>query len=106
MSVSNYKRSFVSVALLAAALALSGCSSSIVDMPGMGSPSDAAAHPKEPDAYLPVHDIPPDRDAAVIPPAERQKIEAELIAARDRQAIAAAQGAAAQNPSGQNSSAK
>ena len=53
----------------------------------VGTPADAPARPKEAGAYLPVHDLPPDRDAAVIPPKERTKIEAELIAARDRQAV-------------------
>ncbi len=74
----------MSGALLIAALALGGCSSQIADM----SAADTPAHPKEPGAYLPVHDLPPDRDQAVIPPDQRAKIEAELAAARDRQAVA------------------
>ena len=82
-------------ALLAAALALGGCSSSIADLPIVGTPADAPARPKDAGAYLPVHDLPPDRDEAAMPPAERAKIEAELAAARDRQAsIAAAQNSA------------
>lgn len=72
-------------ALLMAAFALSGCSSQLADM----SAADTPAHPKEPGAYLPVHDLPPDRDQAVIPPDQRAKIEAELAAARERQAVAA-----------------
>ncbi|MEZ2143837.1 hypothetical protein AAE026_16375 [Bradyrhizobium sp. DN5] len=72
-------------ALLIAALALGGCSSQLADM----TPADAQAHPKEPGSYLPVHDLPPDRDQATIPPDQRAKIEAELAAARDRQAVAA-----------------
>ena len=44
----------------------------------MGTLTDAAS----------VHDLPPDRDQAVIPPDQRAKIEAELAAARDRQAVA------------------
>jgi hypothetical protein len=99
MSVHRDKRAFALGALLTAALALSGCSSSIVDLPGANTTSDAAAHPREPDAYLPVHDLPPDRDEAVIPPDQRAKIEKELIAARDHQASAVAgQPAAAPNP--------
>jgi hypothetical protein len=35
-----------------------------------------------------VHDLPPDRDQAVISPDQRAKIEAELAAARDRQSVA------------------
>ena len=72
--------------LLMAALALGGCSSTIADLPVVGTPADAPARPKEAGAYLPVHDLPPDRDQAVIPPKERAKIESELIAARDHQA--------------------
>ena len=75
-------------ALCAAALAVGGCSTQIADMPGVGLPSDAPQRPKEAGAYLPVHDLPPDRVDAIIPPAERAKIEAELIAARERQATA------------------
>ncbi|AWL96300.1 MULTISPECIES: hypothetical protein [Bradyrhizobium] len=71
-------------ALLIAALAVGGCSSQLADM----TPADAQAHPREPGTYLPVHDLPPDRDQAVIPPEQRAKIEAELAAARDRQAVA------------------
>ena len=97
MSVDRNKKVFALGALLTAALALSGCSSSIVDLPGASTTSDAAAHPREPDAYLPVHDLPPDRDEAVIPPDQRAKIEKELIAARDRQA-AAGQPAATPSP--------
>lgn len=71
-------------ALLIAALAVGGCSSQLADM----TPADAQAHPKESSTYLPVHDLPPDRNQAVIPPEQRAKIEAELAAARDRQAVA------------------
>lgn len=72
-------------ALLSVAFALGGCSSQIADM----TPADAQAHSREPGSYLPVHDLPPDRDQAIIPPDQRAKIEAELAAARDRQAVAA-----------------
>lgn len=74
-------------ALLMAALALGGCSSSIMDL---AAPGDAPPRAKEAGAYLPVHDIPPDRDEVVITPEQRAKIEAELVAARDRQASSGA----------------
>ena len=80
--------------LLVSVLAVGGCSTSIADLPGVGLPNDAPARPKEANGYLPVHDLPPDRDEAAIKPAEQAKIQAELIAARDRQATAAAQNAA------------
>jgi hypothetical protein len=84
-------------ALLLSALALGGCSTSIADLPLVGTPADAPSRPKEAGAYLPVEELPPDRDEAAMTPAERAKIKAELIAARDRQASAAAAAAAAQN---------
>jgi hypothetical protein len=83
MSVDRNKRAMALEALLLlSALALGSCTSSIADLPLLGSPSDAPARPKDPGAYLPVNDLPPDREEAVIPPAERAKIEAELAAAR------------------------
>jgi hypothetical protein len=77
-------------ALLTAALALGGCSMSIADLPLIGTPADAPGRPKEAGAYLPVENLPPNRDEAAIAPAEQAKIKAELQAARDRQASAAA----------------
>jgi hypothetical protein len=79
-------------ALLVAALALGGCSTTIADLPAVGTPADAPERPKEPGAYLPVHDLPPDREEAIISPAERAKIQAELAAARERQAAVVAIG--------------
>jgi len=76
--------------LLLSALALGGCSTSIADMPIFGTPADAPERAKDPSAYLPVHDLPPDREEPELAPAERAKIQAELVAARDRQASAAA----------------
>lgn len=77
-------------ALFVSALAVSGCSTSIADLPGVGLPSDAPARPKEAGGYLPVHDLPPQRDEAAMKPADQAKMQAELLAARDRQAAAAA----------------
>ena len=80
-------------ALVLSVLTLGGCSS-IADMPVAGLPADAPERPKQPGAYLPVHDLPPDRVEAAMPPAERAKVQAELLAARDRQASSVA----GQNP--------
>ena len=95
MSAGRQNRVLAWGVLLMAALSLGGCSSTIADLPVVGTPADAPARPKEAGAYLPVHDLPPDRDEAVIPPKERAKIESELIAARDRQASTNAQNGAA-----------
>jgi hypothetical protein len=79
-------RAFAAGVLLLSALALGGCSMSIADLPLVGTPADAPERPKEAGAYLPVHDLPPDRQEAALAPAERAKIAAELAAARDHQA--------------------
>ena len=76
--------------LLLSALALSGCSISIADLPLGGTPADAPARPKEAGPYLPVNELPPDREETAMAPAEQAKILSELAAARDRQASAAA----------------
>jgi hypothetical protein len=89
MPVDRMIRLWSMAALFASALAVSGCSTSIADLPGVGLPSDAPARPKEASGYLPVHDLPPQREEAVIKPAEQAKIQAELLAARDRQASSA-----------------
>lgn len=94
MLVDRKRRALASGALLLSALALGGCSSSIADLPLVGTPADAPARPKEAGGYLPVHDLPPDREEAAMAPAERAKIAAELAAARDRQASVAAKEAA------------
>ena len=87
MSVDRHEKAFaVGAFALLALLALASCSSPIADMPSLETPADAAARPR--DAYLPVHDLPPDREEPLIPPDQRAKIEAELAAARDRQASA------------------
>ncbi len=77
-------------ALLMSALALSGCANSIADMPLAGTPAEAPPRPKDAGPFLPVNDLPPDRDEAAMDPVQRAKIQAELIAARDRQASATA----------------
>jgi hypothetical protein len=89
------KRVLALGALVASALALGGCSISIADLPLAGTPADAPERPKEAGAYLPVHDLPPVREESAMAPAERAKIQSELIAARDRQASTAAAKAAA-----------
>ncbi len=76
--------------MLLSALALGGCSTSIADLPLVGTPADAPAHARETGAYLPVNELPPARDAAAMDPADRAKLQAELVAARERQASVAA----------------
>ena len=90
--MSGYRTSKVLLcgALLMTALTLGGCATSIADLPLVGTPADAPGRPKEAGGYLPVEDLPPNRDEAAIAPAEQAKIKSELLAARDRQASASA----------------
>jgi hypothetical protein len=89
MSLDREKRALILGALVLSALALGGCSTSIAEFPSIGTSADAA-HPKEAGAFLPVHDVPPEREEPELAPAERARIRAELLAARDRQAAAPA----------------
>ena len=85
MTVDRGKRLLVGGALLLlSALALGGCSTSIADLPLFGSAG--TTHAKDPGGFLPVEDLPPNRDDAAIAPDEQAQIKAELLAARDRQA--------------------
>ncbi len=91
MSVNRTKTVLAAGALLLSALALGGCSISIADLPLVGTPADAPGHGKEAaESYLPVEELPQGRDEATMAPADRAKIKAELLAARDRQASATA----------------
>ena len=85
-SVDRKRRPLALAALLLSALALGGCSTSLADLPLLGTPADAPARPRQAGGYLPVHDLPPDREEPALPPPEQARIERELIAARDRQA--------------------
>jgi hypothetical protein len=86
MSVDRKTRAVAAGVLLLSVLALGGCATSIADMPLVGTPADAPARPKEAGTYLPVHDLPPDREEAAMAPSEQAKVLKELSAARDRQA--------------------
>ena len=71
-------------------LVLGGCSLSIADLPLTGTPADAPPRSKDAAGYLPVNELPPDREEAAMNPAERAKVQSELVAARERQAAASA----------------
>lgn len=88
MSGVRLNGAWAGAALLLMTLSLGGCSISIGDLPLGGPSSDARA--KDAGGYLPVNQLPPDRDEAAMNPAERAKIQNELVAARDRQASAVA----------------
>ncbi len=80
------------------ALSAAGCLATVADLPLADGASDtAAARNKETSAYIPVHAVPLDRIEPTMDPGQRAKIQAELIAARDRQASATDVAAAAKN---------
>jgi len=83
-----------------ATIPLSGCSTSVADLPIVGVPEGAPKRPANPGAFPAVHDIPAPREQTALDPAEQAKIEAELAAARDRQAAAAAAANAPSAPPG------
>ncbi len=72
------------------ALSAAGCLATVADSPLADGASDTAAHAREAGAYIPVHGMPLDRMEPAMDPGQRAKIQAELIAARDRQASASA----------------
>lgn len=70
------------------AVTLGGCSLPIADLPLIGIPANTPARAESTGVYPAVHDVPPQREQAVLEPEERARIEKELVAARDRQAKA------------------
>jgi hypothetical protein len=70
-------------------LALGGCASQLADAPLMGLPANTPARPTTPAEYLPVHDVPAPRQETVLDQAQQDKLEKDLLAARDRQASGA-----------------
>jgi hypothetical protein len=57
--------------------------------------ADASAQAKDADGYIPVHGMPTDRAEPTMDAAQRNKLQTDLLAARDRQASAAAANEAA-----------
>lgn len=74
--------------LALAAILLSGCSTTEIDKIPQelgGLPAGAPARSANPPAYPAVHDMPPQRAAAVLDAEEQKRLEADLIALRNRQ---------------------
>ena len=81
--------------LLLSSLSLGGCASSTAGSQLMDARAEASAVPKT-SVYPPLEDPATKRETAAMTPAERLKLQKELIAARDRQTAAGkARGAAA-----------
>jgi hypothetical protein len=95
------RRALVAAGLIAAAVALAGCGSTIADrMPTAagGLPEGSPQRPTTPAAYPAVHDMPPPRATQVLSDADAQKLENDLKATRDRAAAAVKAAAAADKP--------
>lgn len=74
--------------LALAAVLLSGCSTSEIDkLPHElgGLPAGAPARAAQPPAYPAVHDMPPPRADAVLDAEQQKRLEADLLAIRNRQ---------------------
>lgn len=86
--------------LLAWASGLAGCSSMIGDnLPAAagGLPEGAPARAEVQPAYPAVHEMPPTRSTATLNEEEQKRLEADLIAARDRADGANATGSTAKS---------
>jgi hypothetical protein len=98
--VSNERKisALAAATLLLSSLSLGGCATSTAGLPLMDARAEAPA-PAKRSVYLPVEDLPPKREKPAMTADERSKLQKELIAARDRQAVAVkAQGAASAEP--------
>ena len=71
------------------AVTLSACSIPIADIPLIGLPANAPPRSETPPAYLPVHDVPPPRDDAVLTADQQKALQSELLTARDKQSAQA-----------------
>ena len=80
---------------VAAAVGLSGCASisqkfadTASQLPEVGLSPNAPARPVQQMAYPAVHDVPPPRTATMLTDIEQQKLETDLVSARDQQQTA------------------
>ena len=89
-------RFVIPTAGIVAAAGLSACGSisqnlaaTMSQMPAVGLSDSAPARPENPPPYPAVHDLPPPRERTVLTEIEQQKLEDDLVNARDRQLVAA-----------------
>jgi len=89
-------RFVIPVAGMAVATGLSACGSishniaaTMSQMPAVGLSDTAPTRPENPPPYPAVHDLPPLRERTVLTEIEQQKLEDDLVNARDRQLVAA-----------------
>ena len=84
------------LAVLACAAGLGACgsisekvASTASTMPAIGLPAGTPERTPEPPAFPPVHDMPPQRDSVLLNDVQQQKLEDDLVAARNQQQTAA-----------------
>lgn len=88
IAYSNVQRTkLAAAALLLSSLSLGGCATSTTGSSLMDARAEVAASPKM-SAYLPVEDMPPDRQTPTMTTDETSKLKKELLVARDRQGAA------------------
>ena len=87
--ISRVRQSPALAGSLLLGLALGGCAIPLADLPLVGLPANTPARPATPAEYLPVHDLPAPRQETVLDQAQQDKLEKDLLAARDRQASGA-----------------
>jgi hypothetical protein len=95
------RRALVAAGLIAAAVALASCGSTIADrMPTAagGLPEGSPQRPTAPSSYPAVHDMPPVRATPMLSDADAKKLEDDLIATRNRAAAAVKAAADADKP--------
>jgi hypothetical protein len=85
MSKDGKVTALAAAALLLSSLSLGGCATSNAGSSLMDARAEAPAPPKT-SVYLPVEDLPAEREKPAMTADERSKLKKELIAARDRQA--------------------
>ncbi|HVY00631.1 MAG TPA: hypothetical protein VHA55_12670 [Pseudorhodoplanes sp.] len=82
------RRSWPAVAALLGAVLVGGCAGTVGDsIPADlgGLPADAPARPTTPLAYPAVHDMPPPRPVRMLDEEQQEKLQKDLIRARERQ---------------------
>jgi hypothetical protein len=86
-------------AAVACASFLSACSTHIGDIQSpIALPASTPDRPAAPYTYPAVHDMPPDRPAPMMSEEQQEKLEADLVAARNRQTGAPAPKPSAKKP--------
>lgn len=80
------RRRLASMAAVVALLACAGCSTFTDFQTVMRVPDGTPVRPETPYEFPAVHELPPQRENALLDPAEQERVERELVRMRDRRA--------------------